>query len=359
MRGGHPWVFRGGVSTAASIFPDGQWLHLVDGHNKSVGYGIYSAEGVVAIRFLGAELPDARELDRRVKRALGRRDRLTAETTAVRLVNGESDGLPGVVMDRYGSVGVLQTYTSAVDSLGRYVAYRVRQRLGLNTVLWKMPRRRAGAVVEDRVLFGPPVRVVEFREGPLTLYADLAEGQKSGTFLDLRGLRREMLARDLKGKRVLNLFSYTGALGLACERAGASEVVNVDASQAALDFAREHHGGPAQQWVRQDLLGGDWSGVPEGPFDVIVADPPPMTSRGDQVERVLAAYRKLYRRCQERLLRGGLLVACCCTSRISEEKLRQVLDREVDNRFRRRLPPEADHRPGFPEADYLKVLLYG
>lgn len=331
----------------------------MDGHNQTVGYGIYQSEGVVAIRFLGAELPDVRELDRRIKRALGRRDRLLVETEAVRLINGESDGLPGVVLDRYGSVGVLQTYAPSVDALGRYVAARVRVRLGLTSVLWKLPRRRSGASPGDRALFGPPVSVVSFREGPLQLWADLAEGQKSGTFLDLRGLRREMLARDLAGKRVLNLFSYTGALGLACQAAGAAEVVNVDQSQAALDFAALHHGGPGQSYVRQDLLAGDWDAIPEGPYDVIVADPPPMTSRGDQVERVLAAYKKLYRRCQERLARGGLLVACCCTSRISEEKLRRVLDRVIDNRFRRRLPPEADHRPGFPEADYLKVLLYG
>lgn len=359
MRSGHPWVFRGGLSSAASIFPDGQWLHLVDGHNKPVGYGIYQAEGVVAIRFLGEQLPDVRELDRRIKRALGRRDRLRSETTAVRAINGESDALPGVVLDLYGEVGVLQTYSSAVDALGRYVAARVRQRLGLRTVLWKLPRRRAGQTLEDRVLWGAPVETVSFREGPLELFADLRGGQKSGTFLDLRGLRREMLQRDLKGKRVLNLFSYTGALGLACQHAGASEVVNVDQSQAVLDFGAKHHGGPAQRWVRQDLLSGEWDAIPQGEFDVVVADPPPMTSRGDQVERVLAAYRKLYRRCQERLARGGLLVACCCTSRISEEKLRSVLDREIDNRFRRRLPPEPDHRPGFPEADYLKVLLYG
>lgn len=331
----------------------------MDGHNKPVGYGIYQTEGVVAIRFLGEQLPDARELDRRIKRALGRRDRLRQETEAVRLINGESDGLPGVVLDLYGRVGVLQTYTSAVDALGRYVAARVRRRLGLESVLWKLPRRRAGQAPADRVLFGPPVGTVEFREGPLQLFADLKEGQKSGTFLDLRGLRREMLHRDLSGRRVLNLFSYTGALGLACERAGAREVVNVDQSEAALDFARRHHAGPAQSYLRLDLLAGDWDGLPEGPFDVVVADPPPMTSRGDQVEKVLAAYRKLYRRCQERLARGGLLVACCCTSRISEEQLRRVLDKEIDNRFRRRLPPEADHRPGFAEADYLKVLLYG
>ncbi len=348
------------MSSAAEIFRDGQWLHLLDGSNQTVGYGVYQAEGVVAIRWLGENLPDTSALQRRLRKALGRREKLAAETEAVRLVNGESDGLPGVVLDRYGPVGVVQTYSSAVDDLGRYLGCLARRWLDLKTLLWKPPRRRAGRGQPDRVLFGSPVAKVRFREGPLQLWADLGAGQKSGTFLDLRGLRREMLSRDLTGRRVLNLFCYTGSLGLACQRAGAALVVNVDSSAAALEFARQHHGGQVQSWVRQDLLAGPWSEVPPGPYDLILADPPPMTGRSDQLERVLAGYRKLYRRCREVLAPGGELVACCCTSRVRVESLRSLLDAVlVPLRFKGRLAPESDHRPGFPEADYLKILRYG
>ncbi len=332
----------------------------MDGANQTVGYGIYHAEGVVAIRFLGASLPDPASLQQRLRKALKRRQKLSSETEAVRLVNGESDGLPGVVLDRYGPVGVLQTYSTAVDGLGRYLGCLARRLLDLQTLLWKLPRRRAGQELPDRVLFGPPVEEISFLEGGLRLWADLRAGQKSGTFLDLRGLRREMLARDLSGKRVLNLFCYTGSLGLACQQAGAAQVVNVDSSAVALEFGRRHHGGGVQSWVRQDLLAGPWSEVPPGPYDLIVADPPPMTGRSDQVERVLAAYRKLYRRCHGLLAPGGELVACCCTSRVSLEKLRSALDSVLAPlSFKGRLAPESDHRPGFPEADYLKILRYG
>ena len=359
---GHPWIFRGQLSSAAAVFADGAWLRLVDGGNQVVGHGMYEAEGAIAIRILerGTRVPDAAWAIEKVEAALARRAPLRGETDAFRAVHGESDGLPAVVVDVYRDTAVLSTYATGADALGRLVAAEVRRRLGLARVLWKPAHRRAaGGPAALRALRGsPPAEPIEIHEGPLAMRVDLA-GQKSGAYLDLRGLRRWLLAEDLTGARVLNLFSYTGTLGLAARRAGAAEVWNVDASRAALDMAaRFHGGGPRDQtadvfeWLprldRREL------------FDLVIADPPPMTSRVAQVEGALAAYRRLYRAAAPHLAPGGRVVACCCTSRIDARSFQQAVVTGLGKgfRFERRIPPEVDHPVGFPEADYLKVLVF-
>ena len=380
---GHPWIFRGQLSSAAGVFADGQWLQLVDGQNQVVGHGIYQAEGAIAIRVLerGARVPDAAWAAEKVAAALARRAPLGDQTDAFRAVNGESDGLPAVVVDVYRDTAVLSTYSTGADALGRLVAAEVCRRLGLARVLWKPAHRRPHRAVPSRArnqvtgddpvglaAGGPdalralrgdlPAAPLEIREGPLTMRVDLA-GQKSGGYLDLRGLRRWILEQDLTGARVLNLFSYTGTLGLAARHAGAAEVWNVDSSRGALELAARFHGGGPRDQVA-DVF--EWLPrlAQSERFDLLIADPPPMTSRVAQVEGALAAYRRLYRAAAAHVAPGGRLVACCCTSRIDARSFRQAVVTGLGKgfRFEQRIPPEIDHPVGFPEADYLKVLLF-
>jgi 23S rRNA (cytosine1962-C5)-methyltransferase len=195
------------------------------------------------------------------------------------------------------------------------------------------------------------------REGPLRFRVDLT-GQKSGAYLDLRGLRRWLLGQDLGGRRLLNLFSYSGTLGLAAKTAGASEVWNVDSSRSALEMAARFHGG-GEHDVCADVF--EW--LPRlahrEVFDLVIADPPPMTSRMEQVEGALAAYRRLYRAAARHVAPGGRIVACCCTSRIDARSFQNAVVTGLGKGFRveRRIPPEPDHPVGFAEADYLKVLV--
>jgi 23S rRNA (cytosine1962-C5)-methyltransferase len=358
VRGGHPWVFRRHISSAADVFADGQWLRLVDGANAIVGYGQYEVAGAIGIRVArrGPEPPDGAWVARAVAPAIERRAALRETTDAFRALHGESDSLPGVTLDVYGDTGVLQTYTAGADALGRAAAACARRQLGLRAVSWRPARRRIGAAGAERTLHGSPPAVVRVREDDRAFAVALAGGQKSGAFLDLRGLRRRVAAMPLRGARVLDLFSYTGALGVSAARAGAREVWHVDASEAALAFGREHHGGDAKRWICADVFDGE---LPAGErFDLIVCDPPQMTSRATQVPRALAAYGRLYRRLVPHLAPGGTLVACCCTARIDERALRDVVDRATGLAFVERLPPEVDHPVGFPEADYLKILVY-
>ncbi|HEU5058898.1 MAG TPA: class I SAM-dependent methyltransferase [Kofleriaceae bacterium] len=360
---GHPWIFRRQLSSAAAVFADGEWLRLVDGQNQVVGHGMYEAQGAIAIRVLerGARVPDAAWAADKVAAALARRTALRDETDAFRAVHGENDGLPAVVVDVYRDTAVLSTYSAGADALGRLVAAQVCRRMDLARLLWKPAHRRAAAgPAALRALRGQvPAEPIEIREGPLVMRVDLA-GQKSGAYLDLRGLRRWILAQeDLAGARVLNLFSYTGTLGLAARRAGAAEVWNVDSSRGALALAARFHGGGARDQVA-DVF--EW--LPRldraERFDLLIADPPPMTSRVAQVEGALAAYRRLYRAAAHHVVPGGRVVACCCTSRIDARSFQQAVVTGLGKgfRFERRIPPEVDHPVGFPEADYLKVLVF-
>jgi 23S rRNA (cytosine1962-C5)-methyltransferase len=364
---GHPWIFRRRLSSAATVFSDGDKLKLVDGENRIVGYGIYEAEGAIAIRILsrGSPPPAAAWVQRQVDAALEHRRALRQTTNAMRILHGENDGLPAVALDVYGRVGVLQTYSGGMDAIGRLAARLVRERLELEAVVWKPARRRrtsAHGPSEPRVLSGRTPGLVKFREHDIELTVDPMAGQKSGTFLDLRGLRRWVAATDRSGTRVLNLFSYTGGFALAAEAAGATEVWNVDSSHSALDFGAAHHTrDPSRhRWIAADVFNWIRTLSAEETFDLVIVDPPLMTSQRSGVPRALAAYTRLYRAAREHVRSGGSLIACCCTSRITPSAFRSCLDRALGSAFSfvERLAPEPDHPVAFAEADYLKILVY-
>ena len=372
LAGGHPWVFRGLISSAAAALADGQWLMLVDGSNRVVGHGVYAATGAIAIRVLGRgpDRPTAATFAARIDRALARRQPLVAETDGVRWLHGESDGVPGVTVDGYGSVVVAHAYAAGLDALARFAALRIARARGATGVVVGAGHRRfaaggaeAGPVARarPRVIAGQVADELAFREGPLTLVARPLSGQKTGTFLDLRGLRRWLAAADLRGHDVLNLFAYTGALGLACEHGGAARVVQVDRAADALAVAARCHVRDAarHRFVTADVF--EWlpRAAPDERYHLVIVDPPSMTSRVDQVPQVLAAYRRLHRAAAARVVPGGRLILACCTSRIERARFRAAVLAAVGERFTitHELAPERDHPVGFPEADYLKVLV--
>jgi len=359
---GHPWIFRGLMSGAADALADGQWLALYDGANQLVGHGVFAAEGAIAIRVVarGPARPRGVDFAKRIDRALGKRARLRLETDGFRAIHGESDELPGVVVDVYGDTVVAQAYGAGLDALARFAGRRVAKAVGAPHLVLKAAHRRVdGVEAGPRALRGQPPELARFREGPRTLAARPLAGQKSGAFLDLRGLRRYLSRAPLAGKRVLNLFAYTGTLGQACEAAGAAHVTHVDRAADALAFAAQHHAtDPARHaFIVADVFA--WLKTSHGRFDAVIVDPPSMTSRIEQVPGVLATYRRLHAAAATRVMPDGLLVLACCTSRISRAQFRQAALATVGTRFTllADLPAEADHPIGFAEADYLKVLI--
>jgi 23S rRNA (cytosine1962-C5)-methyltransferase len=386
---GHPWIFRDQLSSAAAVFRDGDWLRLVDGENRVVGHGIYEDAGAIAIRILrrGPEPADAAYLAAQLETALARRAPLAARTDGLRLLHGESDGIPAVVIDRFGDTLVVASYSAGADALARFLAGHVhacahdprpagasptdvgraaapeavpRSIVGpAHRVVLRPAKRRRGTAPEARLLRGTPAEVVQFIEDGLPLWVDLAAGHKTGTYLDLRGLRQALATASLAGARVLNLFAYSGMLGRAAEAAGAATIVQVDASERALAFAATHH---VVDPARHDFVTADvftWlpAHAPAEPYDLVIVDPPAMTSSKARVPAALAAYRKLYRAAAPLVRPGGALVAACCTSRIERATFHRTVRDALGPDFvrERELAPELDHPVGFREADYLKI----
>ena len=362
----HPWVFRSQVSSAIEVFKSGQLLKLVDSENNVLGYGIYDPEGLIAIRVLklGSTPLSPDWFSKRIEKALSLRKELRHYSSAFRALHGENDGFPGIVLDVYADTGVLQTYSTSVDSLGRYLASCLAKELDLKNLIWKFPTKRQSAFSKTgtRVLRGYLPNQVKFREGKMHFTVQIGEGQKSGAFLDLRSLRKWLSSQPLHGKRVLNLFSYTGTLGLAAEVAGAKEIWNVDISRGALETAKKFHTLKKEKhrFLVADIF--DWlKELPEKEkFDLIIVDPPQMTSQVAQVPNALRAYRQLYSQSLKHLSPRGKIIAACCTSRISRSKFKETVCPILvpPLRLEKTLAPEDDHPVSFAEGDYLKVFVF-
>ncbi len=361
-----PWIFRSHLSSAAEVFETGDWLKLVDGDNKTVGYGIYERDGLIAIRMLsyGEKTPDSKYFKTLLNRAIEKRKNLSRFASAYRLIHGENDGFPGVVIDNYNSHWVLQTYSSTVDALGRWIVRELQKTLNPTSVTWKLPTKRLKSKKETRFLLSKPSSEVSFQEGKIKFTVNLIEGQKSGTFLDLRGLRKWISVEKLNGKRVLNLFSYTGTLGLAAEIAGAKEVWNVDISEEALKYAKKHHvlNEKKHKFTAFDIF--KW--LPTLPadekFDLIIVDPPNMGSDISQVKNTLRVYEKLWRGALSHLAPTGKIVVCCCTSRVSRQEFFLNAKRvffSIPLKLVKDFSPEDDHPVNFSQGDYLKILAFG
>lgn len=364
---GHPWLFRDQLSTAATVFADGDWLRLVDGQNKVVGHGIYEGDGAIAIRILrkGPAVPDAAYVAAQLATALEKRGPLVGRTDGIRLVNGESDGIPAISIDRFGDAIVIASYSAGADAiarlLGRVLARTAQHRdvIGpASSITLRAAKRRHAPSLAPRALVGTPGDVATFTEDGIRYAVDLAEGHKTGAYLDLRGLRQDLATAALQKSRVLNLFSYTGMLARAAEAAGASSILSVDASARALAFARAHNATTAvHQLVEADIF--DWlpAHAETETYDLVIVDPPSMTSNMSQVPGALAAYRKLYKAAARHVRPHGAIVAACCTSRIERAQFHHTVSEALGHKFKktRELTPEVDHPVGFPQADYLKI----
>jgi 23S rRNA (cytosine1962-C5)-methyltransferase len=364
--GNHPWIFRSHLSSAATVFADGQWLQLVDGHNRVVGHGVFQASGAIAIRVVarGTNRPKWRDLAPRIDAALALRADLRRHTDAFRAIHGESDRMPAVVVEVLAGTVVGSAYATGLDGLTRLAARHVAAATGATGILLRTAHRRAdtAAAPASRVLRGTVPETITIQEDGIPYVIDPRAGQKGGAFLDLRALRRTLATRDLAGARVLNLFAYTGMLGRAAERAGAASILHVDSSRPALDFAARHHvDDPARhRHVADDVFTWLFAQPEDDRHDVVIVDPPAMTSRAGQVGKVLATYRKLFGRAAAAVAPGGLLVTACCTSRVRRADFAQTARAAVGDRFTLDgdLVPEPDHPVGFAEADYLKIMLW-
>jgi 23S rRNA (cytosine1962-C5)-methyltransferase len=321
VRGGNPWIFSGAIARVEpAVVEPGELVEVVDADANLRGLGYYNPATTIAVRLLAwNEAPPIEELiERRLRAAIElRRSIVGSGTNAYRLVNGDGDGLSGLVVDRYGDVLVMQVLTAGMERMRSLVIDALSTLQAPQAIF----ERSQGAVrkeegLADRV--GPiagdlPGEIIATENG-INLAIDVQRGQKTGYFLDQRD-NRMRLAALAPGARVLDAYCYAGGFTLAALRSGASHVVAIDTSAKALDWAQ--HNLELNGWSgRADLIRADaarFLGETDQRFDLIVMDPPPFArSRGD-ASRAEHLYVELNAHAMRALAPGGHLMTFSCS----------------------------------------------
>ncbi len=370
---GHPWVFSNEVDeqTPLRAFTAGEHARIESHRGQFLGHAYVNPHALICARIMSREA--ARPINRalieeRLQGALRLRERLYREPY-YRLVFGESDGLPGLVLDRYGDLLVGQIATAGMEALRATVEAAVRERLAPAGLFWK---NDSGARMLEELpriaetAFGQVPAQLTVREAGLTFSAPLAAGQKTGWFYD-QCANRARLARYLSpGARVLDVCGYVGAWSLTALAAGAGSAQCIDASETALEYAARNAeaNGLALQTLRGDAFEALAALRERGErFDVVVLDPPAFIKRKKDIPRGQAAYRKLNQLAMGVIAEEGLLVSCSCSYHLTGEALTEILQSAARHSGRAVQILEAggqspDHpiHPAVPETRYLKAF---
>lgn len=371
LHAGHLWIFSNEVDTQQTPltkFKAGDIVRVLAHNDRALGLAYVNPQSLISARMLQTwKIPDAAWLAARIKVALALRERLYAKPY-YRLVYGESDGLPGLVVDRYGAACVAQIGTAGMERLKPQIQQALEQAVKCESLLFKndsSAREMEGlpAYVEAaRGTFEPLGLVIE--DG-LEFQAPLAEGQKTGWFFDQAANRQALAKYVRKGARVLDVFSYVGAWGVRAAKSGAREVVCVDSSAAALELAASN---AQRNGARLTTVKGDAFDVLEElakkreRFDVVIVDPPAFAKRKKDLPKALAAYKRLNQLAMQLLADDGILVSCSCSYHVSAEELQDAIakaaratDKHVQILAMGGQAPDHPVHPAIPETRYLKA----
>ncbi len=374
INAGHPWVFSNEVDiarTPLTALAAGSQVRLMSDRDKFLGYAYVNPHSLICARIMSRDALhpiDGSLLVHRLNVALALRERLSAQPYG-RLVFGESDQLPGLVLDRFDDVIVGQIATAGMEALRPEVEAAVRKVLNPRLLYWK---NDSGARELEQLppfsapAFGAAQSELRVREAGIDFVAPLAEGQKTGWFYD-QTANRALLGRFVPaGARVLDVCSYVGAWAITALKHGAGHATCVDASPAALDFAQRN---AAAAGYALDVVRGDAFEVLKNlheageRFDAVILDPPAFIKRRKDIPHGQAAYRKLNQLAMNLIGRDGLLVSCSCSYHLEEAQLLMAVQTAARHsaRFAQVLAfggqsPDHPVHPAIPETRYLKAL---
>ena len=378
VRGGHPWVFADSIRELNRDGQTGELAVIYDRNDKFLAVGLFDPDSPIRVRILHAGKPqtiDAAWWQTRLAQTLARRDGFfDAQTNGYRLIHGESDGWPGLVLDRYDATLVLKIYTASwLPRLEETVAL-LKEKNPCKRIVLRLSRNiqafaeKQFKLVDGQVLHGTtPAETVIFSENGVRFEADVLRGQKTGFFLDQRENRREVesLAR---GRRVLNAFSFSGGFSVYAARGGATSVTDLDISAHALESAKRNfalnQSHPAVAACRHETAQGDafaWLEASTAKFNLVVLDPPSLAKRATEREGAIHAYERLNELGIARLARDGVLVAGSCSAHVSATDFFDAVRRAAVKSGRKfselkTLQHPPDHPATFKEAEYLKVI---
>jgi len=369
----HPWVFSGAVAKVQGSPAPGETIGVWSATGEFLAVAAYSPDSQIVARVWDWEdrAIDAAFFTERVGQAVGQRQALMGEASVMRLIHGESDGLPGVVADRYGDTAVLQLNSAGAERWRDAIADALLAAGGVSRV-WERSDADVRQLEGLPPVTGPlrgkrePAHIAIDEEG-VRFGIDLEQGHKTGFYLDQRDNRQQL--RALAGGRdVLDCFCYSGGFALNALAGGANSVLAVDSSAEALELARgnaELNKLPQPDWMEGDVfqLLRKFRDSRKS-FDMVVLDPPKFAPTAALVEKAARAYKDINLLALKLLRPGGLLMTFSCSGGVSAELFQKIvagaaLDADVDAQVVARLGASADHPVAlnFPEGDYLKGLI--
>jgi len=368
---GHDWVFSSEVLKIFGKPADGDVISLKDGRDHLIGSAIYNSKSQIVARRFSRRKQDL-DLDlfnRRIAQAAEYRARRGVDPKLCRVVWSESDGLPGVILDRYGDYLVLQTLTLGMDTRKDLIMNAIVDLFGDVTIIERNDvavRRAEGLELRSGVLQGNVPSPVEIVIGSLQFEIDLLHGQKTGFYLDQRQ-NYELVGQYAGGRRALDCFTNQGAFALACARAGAAEVTAVEENSANIAAAKQNaaRNNLEVKWLEQDVF--QFLRAAEkrqSQYDLIVLDPPSFTKTKSGLRDAMRGYRELHVRAFKLLSRDGVLATFSCSHHVSENAFGQIIadalvDARRSTRRLRRFQQAPDHPvvPTLPETEYFKGVL--
>jgi 23S rRNA (cytosine1962-C5)-methyltransferase len=373
----HPWVYATAVAKVQGKPQSGETVQVNSHDGKFLAWAAWSETSAIRARawsFEAGDRIDENWFAQRIRAAVARRSALRVDSDAVRLVFGEADGMPGLVVDRYGDVLVMQCMAAGVERYKVALAQALMEATGCQTVVERSDaavRAREGLPEVTGILHGNLTNPVPIHEHGVAFEVDVLQGHKTGFYIDQRDNRKlaASIVRSIGAARVLNCFCYTGGFTLAMLKAGAAHAISIDSSadalaQAARNAALNGLDPAICEWRCENVFDAlkDFAATDQQ-FDLIVLDPPKFAPSQHHVDKAARAYKEINLKAMRLLAPGGYLLTFSCSGAIDADLFQKivagaVIDARVDMQLLRRLAAGIDHPMAMthPEGEYLKGL---
>jgi 23S rRNA (cytosine1962-C5)-methyltransferase len=367
----HPWVFSGAIDRVEGEATDGDWVEVRDSQKQTLGFGHYQ-KGTITVRLLSffENLPDKKLYPDKILDAFRQRvvtKVINDQTNCYRLVHGEGDGLPGLIIDVYNGVAVMQAHTVGMHLDRKLIAEAIQESLSnsVHSIFYKS-QSTLPTKAENEYLLGLGVVPHVISEHGNKFYVDWEEGQKTGFFLDQRE-NRKLLGEMAKGGSVLNTFCYTGGFSVYALNAGATLVHSVDSSEKAIDLTRKNielNGFDAQQNECFALDTFDFLKDKKDKYDLIILDPPAFAKHKDAKHQAMKGYQRLNAEAMRAVKPNGIIFTFSCSQVVDKQLFYDTvvsagLQSGRDIKVLQHLSQPADHPVSLfhPEGEYLKGLV--
>jgi 23S rRNA (cytosine1962-C5)-methyltransferase len=371
---GHPWLFDKAISKQSHEGQAGDLAVIYDSKNRFLAVGLYDPQSPIRVKILQANQPvniDQAWFEQKLSEAIAKRALLHhSNTNGYRLVHGENDGLPALIIDRYADTLVVKLYSEAWIPHLHTLLPALDNTFPSQRWVLRLARNVKSHLQDGQILKGDPLNApIIFEENGLLFSADVIKGHKTGFFFDQRD-NRQRVGELVKGKTVLDVFAYVGAFALYCAKGGAESITCVDISQPALQVAQEtlamnQQAGKIGQVKLNTIVLDAFKTLEDfaykkQTFDVVIIDPPSFAKSESEVQGALTAYAQLTDLGQALVAKNGVIILASCSSRVSADTFYKTVTGTLARAQQHyqelaRTQHAIDHPIGFPEGAYLKA----